>query len=124
MPRLVRALLLLVLAAFPAAAQVEPPRVFVLDPDGLSLTALSLDKGEVLGKATLQGEPGRALISPDGSRVVVLDKGPGKMTICCGYKPTGKSSATVIDARTLAVVARTAKAQQAARPSSKMRACR
>jgi YVTN family beta-propeller protein len=93
--------------AVPAVAQVETPRVFVLDPDGLSLTALSLDTAAVVGKATLQGAPGYALINPERNRVVVLDKGPGKMTICCGYKASGKSFATVVDAHTLAVVSRT-----------------
>ena len=108
MPRSIRALLALALAlSLPVAAQVEAPRVFVLDPDGLSLTALSLDTAAVLGKATLQGEPGRALISPDRTRIVVLDKGPGKLTMCCGYKASGKSWATVINAQTLAVLART-----------------
>jgi YVTN family beta-propeller protein len=102
----VRALLLLAFAAAPGT-EAAAPRVFVLDPQGLSVTAVSLGTGEVLGKATLQGQPERALITADGSRLVVLDRGPGKATVRFGYHPTGKSWATVIDARTLAVVART-----------------
>lgn len=94
----------LVLAPATAArsAEAPPARVFVLDPEGLSLTSVALGTGEVLGKATLLGRPIWGLMSPEGSRLVVLDPGPGKLT-----HPTGKSWATVIDTWTLGVIART-----------------
>jgi len=97
------------LAPAPTArsAEAPPARVFVLDPEGLSLTSVALGTGEVLGKATLLGRPTWGLVSPDGSRLVVLDPGPGKLTGRFGYHPTGQSWATVIDTRTLAVIART-----------------
>jgi len=44
--------------------------------------------------------------SPDGSRLVVLDRGPGEDKDERGYRATGKSSATVVDPATLTVVGR------------------
>ncbi len=83
------------------------PTVFVLDPEGLSVTALGLADGQVMARVGLQGQPERMVITPDASHILVLDRGPGKMTARFGYHPTGRSWATVLEARTLAVVART-----------------
>ena len=47
------------------------------------------------------------VVSPDGRRIMILDKGKGKQTVRFGYHPKEKSWITFIDATTLEVVART-----------------
>ncbi len=101
--------LLCVLALGPGGAggdETASPRVFVLDSEALSVTALGLADGSVRGRVVLQGLPESLVISPDASRIVAVDRGPGKDTRS-GFRPTRKSWATVLDARTLDVVART-----------------
>jgi YVTN family beta-propeller protein len=73
----------------------------------MSVTVIALDTGKVVGSAPLEGKPERVVASPDGRRLVVLDKGPGKQTARFGYHPKDKSWATVIDAHTMEIVART-----------------
>jgi len=101
--------LLSIFAVGPGAAggdEETSPRVFVLDPEGLSVTALGLPDGSARGRVVLQGRPERLVTSPDGSRIVALDRGSGE-DARFGYHPTGKSWATVLDARALDIVART-----------------
>ena len=88
----------------PGGAETRP-RVFVLESEPPGLAAVALDTGESLGRLGLAGQPERMVLSPDNSRLVVLDRGPGKDTRF-GYHPTGKSWATVIDPASLQEVGR------------------
>jgi len=82
------------------------PRVFVLEAEPPSVATLALDTGETLARLALGRPPDRMFLSPDNSRLVVLDRGPGKETVRFGYHATGKSWATVIDAASLQEVGR------------------
>jgi DNA-binding beta-propeller fold protein YncE len=84
----------------------QATRAYVLDSGARALVALELPSGKRLGALPLAGAPTALLRSPDGSRLVVLDRGPGEDKDERGYKATGKSSATVVDPATLAVVGR------------------
>jgi DNA-binding beta-propeller fold protein YncE len=95
---------LVLLAA--VSAYAGGPRAFVLDSEGSSVVALDMASGAVLAKASVQGRPTHLLRSPDGRRLVVVEAGPGKTTMRFGFHPTGKASATVIDAASLSVVSR------------------
>lgn len=96
--------LLGVLAA-PAAGQ-DGARAFVLDSEGRAVHALDMATGRTLATVALEGEPLRMIRTADGTRLVVLDRGPGKATMRFGYHPTGKSSATVIDAAAMKALGR------------------
>jgi len=93
--------------ALPAGGADGRPRVFVLESEPPSLAAVALDSGETLGRLGLAGRPQHMMLSADSSRLVVLDKGPGKETVRFGYHPTGRSWATVIDPASLQEVGRT-----------------
>ena len=92
----------------PGGAADERPAAsaWVLDSEARSLVALELPSGKRVGTLALAGSPGFLLQSPDASRLVVLDRGPGEDKGERGYKATGRSSATVVDSGTLAVVGR------------------
>jgi hypothetical protein len=83
-----------------------PARAYVLDPGGHALLALELPSGKHVGSLALSGTPSALLQSPDGSRLVVLDRGPGEDKREHGYKATGKSSATIVDPVELKSLAR------------------
>ena len=85
---------------------VETPYSYVLDGKQKLVAAVRLDSGKILGKTPLEGEPERMLLSPDASRLLVLDRGPGKITLRFGYHPKGKSIGTLIDTRTMQVMSR------------------
>jgi DNA-binding beta-propeller fold protein YncE len=88
-----------------AHAQVRPARVFVLDQWAPSVTALDLS-GTVVRTAPLQGSPTILLRTPDSKLLVVLDRGTGKDAGDAGFQAKTKSSATILDAATLATRAR------------------
>jgi DNA-binding beta-propeller fold protein YncE len=88
-----------------AHAQARPARVFVLDQWAPSVTALDLS-GTVLRTAPLQGSPSILLRTPDSKLLVVLDRGTGKDAGDAGFQAKTKSSATILDAGTLATRAR------------------
>ena len=85
------------------------PRVFVLELKPISVSAVALESGEILGTTSpLVGKRvNNMVVSPDGRRIMILDKGKGKQTVRFGYHPKEKSWITFIDATTLEVVART-----------------
>ena len=89
-----------------AAVAQQEARGYVLDTGARSLVALELTSGKKVGALDLPGAPTYLLQSPDRSRLVVLDPGPGEEKGERGYKAAGKSSATIVDPATLAVVAR------------------
>lgn len=86
--------------------QAPPVTAFVLDGAGKSLTALDTATAKERGRVALEGEPETLLRSKDGSRLLVLDRGPGKFTVRFGYHPSGKSVVTIVDSSSMAVAAR------------------
>ena len=85
----------------------QPPgKAYVLDTGARALVALELPSGRRLGSLALEGTPRTLLRSPDGSRLVVLDRGAGEDKHERGYKASGKSSAIVVDPAALQVVGR------------------
>src|SRR6266568_3739637 len=80
---------------------------YVLDSWTRSIAALELPTGKRVATLSIEGSPEAMLRSPDGRRLVVLDRGPGEDKCDRGYKAKGKASATVVDPATMAVVART-----------------
>jgi DNA-binding beta-propeller fold protein YncE len=82
----------------------QAAKAYVLDPGAHALVALELPSGKRLGSLALPGSPWTMVQSPDGSRLAVLDRGPGEDKRERGYKATGKSSATVVDPASLKVV--------------------
>jgi len=101
------AIALVALTATGAVRQgADPPRAFLLDAGARSLSAVDMATGSVLARVTLDGAPQWVFRTPDGSRLVVADPGPGKMTHHFGYRPTGRAWATIVDGVSLRVVSR------------------
>ncbi len=91
----------------PRPAPAQPAvRAYVLDSGAQALVALELPSGNRLATLPLEGGPEVLLQSPEGSRLVVLDRGPGDDEGSRGYKAEGKSSATIIDPATMSIVGR------------------
>jgi DNA-binding beta-propeller fold protein YncE len=84
----------------------SPTKAFVLDSGAHALVALELPSGKRVGALALSGAPSALVQSPDGSRLVVLDRGPGEDKREHGYKAAGKSSATIVDSTELKSIAR------------------
>lgn len=88
-----------------ASAQ-EAAKAFILDSGAPAVTSLDLTTGKTGARLALSGKPTRLLRSPDGSRLVAFDPGPGEDKGDRGYKAAGKSVATIIDPAALSVVGR------------------
>jgi DNA-binding beta-propeller fold protein YncE len=91
-------------AAIAGAAQTG--KAFILDSEAPALTVLDLASGKAVARLALSGKPARLLRSPDGSRLVALDPGPGEDKKERGYKAAAKSVATVIDPAAMSIVGR------------------
>jgi DNA-binding beta-propeller fold protein YncE len=111
-PLLLTVLFVALAAVAPGAAQApaEPgshePRAFVLDAAAKAVVALDVASATALGTVPLEGEPAALLRTKDGSRVLALDRGPGKLTARFGYHPSGKSAVSVLDVAGLKVLSR------------------
>jgi DNA-binding beta-propeller fold protein YncE len=81
-------------------------KVFILDSEAPAVTALDLTTAKAVARLALSGKPVRLRRSPDGSRLVAFDRGPGEDKRERGYKATGKSAATVVDLASMSVVGR------------------
>src|SRR5262245_21299642 len=103
---LLQALLFAASPATAGGASLATGRAFVLDRENPSITAVDVPSGRSAGRLALTGRPVFALLTADGSRLVVLDKGPGKDKGKNGYQASGRAAATVVDATTLVVIAR------------------
>jgi len=96
-----------VLSSLPGVARAQPAsKAFIFVGGARTITSLELPSAKTLAALPLEGSPQAMLASPDGSRLIVLDRGPGDDKGSRGYKAKGKSTATVIDSATLSVVAR------------------
>lgn len=96
-----------VLAAALCSSAREAPaagRAFLLDVEARSLAAIDMASGDVLARVGLPGTPWQAFVTPDGARVVVLDRGPGKQTRE-GFRPATRARATLVDSSSLEIVA-------------------
>lgn len=80
-------------------------RVWVLDSGAKKLVYLALPEGERLAVLPLEGTPESLFQSPDGSRLIVLDRGPGKDRGSRGYEAKDRSVATIVDPASHAIVA-------------------
>ena len=108
-PRRLRSLafgLTLMSGAVPIVGAEQGAKAYVLDSEAPALTSLDLATGKALARLALSGKPVSLLRSPDGSRLVVLDPGPGEDKKERGYKATGKSVATIVDPAAMTVVGR------------------
>ena len=88
----------------PVRGQTAAPRVIVLDEAERSLTTVDVASGATLKTVTLQGQPKALLRTPDGRRLLVLDRGPGRDQGDAGYEAKGKSALTILDAARIWVV--------------------
>jgi DNA-binding beta-propeller fold protein YncE len=79
---------------------------YVFDSDARTITSLELPSAKPIATLSLEGNPRAMVASPDGSRLVVLDLGPGEGKGGRGYKAKGKSTATIVDPVAMTVVAR------------------
>jgi DNA-binding beta-propeller fold protein YncE len=81
-------------------------RAYVLDSATPVVVVLELPSGKRVASLPIPGAPSAMLQSPDGARLVVLDRGPGEDKRERGYKATGKSVATIVDTAALRVLGR------------------
>jgi DNA-binding beta-propeller fold protein YncE len=90
-----------------AVTLAQPPaRAWVLDSGWNAVVALEPATGRRLATLSVKGRPDGLLLSPDGSRLVVLERGPGEDKGERGYKAKGKSAATIIDTAAMQIVGR------------------
>src|SRR5262245_28333671 len=87
-------------------AQGSTSRVLVLDQQARTLTALELPGGRAAQSASLQGTPSSLLVTSDGRRVLVLDRGRGSDEGDKGFKASTRAALSILDGRTLAVQGR------------------
>ncbi len=94
------------LAPTAAWAAESPSRLFLLDGRAPALHVVDAGSGKVQQTLALSGSPSLLLATPDGSRLLVLDRGPGKEAGDRGWASTGRSAVTVVDADTMQVIGR------------------
>ena len=70
--------------------------MYVLDNWRHSISAISAN-GEILGQTELSNHPDRIIISPDGQRLIALDKGRGRVTKQQRFIAEKKSSISIVD---------------------------
>lgn len=76
-------------------------RAFVLDTKGQKVLQVDLHSGEVRSQAALPSPASELLRSGDGRRLIAIDPGPHSVTLCCGMKPKGPMTATLLDSPSL-----------------------
>ena len=120
MRRLSIAFLLLPLGLFAIESNTAsaPPAsmAYVLDSAGQTVTAVDLANGKTAGTVTVGGRESLAmsnrarldtlLLTQDGSHLVRLDPGAQKFTVRFGLHPQEKSTAAIIDTKTMQVSTR------------------
>jgi DNA-binding beta-propeller fold protein YncE len=89
-----------------AQGQTAAPRVFVLDEVDKSVSVVDVASGAIQKTVTLQGQPKALVRTPDGRRLLVMDRGLGKDAGDAGYEAKGKSALTILDAASLGVQSR------------------
>jgi hypothetical protein len=91
--------------ASPAAAELIA-KAWVLDSGWNSVVALEPATGRRLATLMVKSRPEGLLLSPDGSRLAVLERGPGEHKGERGYKARGRSAATVVDTAAMTILGR------------------
>lgn len=81
-------------------------KAFILDSEAPALVSLDLATGKAVARLALSGKPLRLLRSPDGSRLMAFDVGPGEDKKERGYKAAGKSAVTIVDPAAMSIVGR------------------
>jgi DNA-binding beta-propeller fold protein YncE len=91
-----------------AAFAADPTRAAVIDAQTSRLVVVDLATGGAVGRVELADAPTDLLVTPDGTRLLVLSRGAGSETFwSASFRPKTKSSLTVIAAKTLEILART-----------------
>lgn len=96
-----------VLPLLAGIARAEGARAFVVDPAARTLLVVDLQtgrRGEPV-ELPLRGQEPEVFLTPDRSRLVVLDPGATKITWNLRLKPLAPSFVTILDAATLRVLA-------------------
>ena len=96
------AVLLLLLAPLAFASD----RLAIADSDGKAIAILDVASGKIVNSVSLPDPPSQVLATADGKRIVAVSRGPGKVNWVGQFRPTGKASATVIDAEAMTVLGR------------------
>src|SRR3990172_663700 len=79
---------------------------YLLDTEARSVVELDLDPATILRTSAIRGEPEKMMTTPDGSKLIVLHRIPGKQTMRFGYHPTAKTTISVIDLGSFSVLSR------------------
>jgi DNA-binding beta-propeller fold protein YncE len=107
MDRMLRRTVVSLLVFLPWVGTVRAhQKAFILDSEAPALVALDLVTGKAVARLALSGKPVRLLRSPDGSRLVAFDLGPGEDKKERGYKAAGKSAVTIVDPAAMSIVGR------------------
>jgi DNA-binding beta-propeller fold protein YncE len=88
----------------PGPSDSSESRAWLLDAGARQLIEVALPQAERVTTLSLDGTPESLIKSPDGSRLIVLDRGPGDDKGDLGRRGTGKSTATIIDTGTRQVL--------------------
>jgi len=78
--------------------------VYVLDKDNPSIVKISPSSGKVIGTVKLEKKPDRIIISPDGKRLITLEKGRGSISEVHGFVPKRQSFLSIIDTKTMEII--------------------
>jgi len=87
-------------------AQSSPARAWVLDSEAQTISAVDISTGRSLLSTGLQGAPTVLLRTPNGRRLLALDRGEGDSFGDDGFRARTRSTVTIIEAATLKVQAR------------------
>ena len=93
-------------------AQNTASRVLVLDQQARTVTALEFPSGQAAQTAWLQGTPSDLLLTDDGKRLLVLDRGQGRDAGENGFQAKTRAAVTILDGPSLAVQDRPGQAEQ------------
>ncbi|MEO7135468.1 MAG: hypothetical protein ABI024_14755 [Vicinamibacterales bacterium] len=77
-----------------------------MDSVDQTVTVMDVVTGKAIQTAKVEGAPTRLLRTPDGRRILVLDRGQGDDFGNDGFRAKTKSALTILDGRTLAVQGR------------------
>ena len=112
-----RRILAVVVIFLCAAAAVASQKIAVADRDGRAVVIIDSSTGKATATISLGDDaPDYLVVTPDGSRVVAVSRGPGKNTWLGAFRPTGPASASVVDVAAQKLVQRVELGWDAADP--------
>ena len=101
-----RARLGAVLVLFLAPLVFASERLAIADQGGKAIAILDVASGKIVSSVPLADPPSRVLATADGRRLVAISRGAGTVTWLGQFRPTGKASATIVDAGPMTVLGR------------------